>query len=383
MKRLNAVLTIAVMAVIGAVIGGVTNHLAIKMLFRPHEAKYIGNWRIPFTPGLIPKRRDELASQFGRIVVDYLLTPDTFRNKLFTPAMQEKAESAIQAMIEKQLFAGDRTIGGWLETAGVGGADEKIEQAVLGLVDSKFAEAKGRLLDGTVGEKLPDRWIGEMEERLPKARRYLIVRAMDYVSSIEGKATIRKMIDDFLESKGTLGSMLQSMFGGSDKLVGKVQREGLKFLSAPGTANLLDDLIGREWEKLKARPMDELAGGFDWEGLRKSIRGYVKQELAAGERLDKTLLEYWPGGAGWLRENVTPALTAFGFRQAEAKMEEALRRLKIDQMVKEQVDTFPVAKLEDLVLGISRREFKMITVLGAVLGGLIGIVQGLLVFLIN
>ncbi|MET3576470.1 uncharacterized membrane protein YheB (UPF0754 family) [Bhargavaea ullalensis] len=380
---MNALLTIALMAVIGAAIGGVTNHLAIKMLFRPHEAKYIGNWRVPFTPGLIPKRRDELATQFGRIVVDYLLTPETFRNKLFTPVMQHKAESAIQGMIEKQLFGGDRTIGGWIEMAGIRGADEKIEQVVLGLVDSKFNEAKDRLLDGTVGEKLSSQWIEEVEERLPGARRYLIVRAMDYVSSAEGKSTIRKMIDDFLESKGTFGSMLQSMFGGSDKLVGKVQREGLKFLSAPGTAELLDDLIGREWEKLKDRPMDELAGGFDWEGLRASVRGYVKKELAAGERLDRTIVDYWPGGADWIRTNVTPALTAFAFRQAEQKMEEALRRLKIDQMVKEQVDSFPVAKLEDLVLGISRREFKMITVLGAVLGGLIGIVQGLLVFLIN
>ena len=50
------------MAFIGALIGGITNHLAIKMLFRPHEAKYIGSWRVPFTPGLIPKRRDELAA---------------------------------------------------------------------------------------------------------------------------------------------------------------------------------------------------------------------------------------------------------------------------------------------------------------------------------
>ena len=52
-------------------------------------------------------------------------------------------------------------------------------------------------------------------------------------------------------------------------------------------------------------------------------------------------------------------------------------------MVKEQVDTFPVAVLEDLVLGISRREFKMITVLGAFLGGIIGIVQGIIALTLN
>ena len=60
-----------------------------------------------------------------------------------------------------------------------------------------------------------------------------------------------------------------------------------------------------------------------------------------------------------------------------------MKRLKLDQIVKEQVDTFPVAVLEDLVLGISKREFKMITVLGAFLGGMIGIVQGLIVYFTN
>lgn len=380
---MNAFLTIALMAVIGAIIGGITNHLAIKMLFRPHEAKYIGSWRVPFTPGLIPKRRDELARQFGRIVVDYLLTPDTFRNKLFTPAVREKAEDVIGRLIGKHVFGGDKTLSDWLDMAGMRGADEKIEAVALGLVDVKFEEAKSRLLTGTVAERVPARWMDEAEEKLPEIRRYILSRAMDYVNSAEGRQTIRNMLDDFLESRGTFGGMLQSLFGSSETLVDKIQREGLKFLSASGTARLLDGLIEGEYEKLKNRPVEELIGGFDWEGLKASVLGYVRKELAAGERLDRTLKDYWPEGEDWVARNVTPALTDFAFAQAEAKMEEALGRLKIDQMVKDQVDTFPVSRLEDLVLGISKREFKMITVLGAVLGGMIGIFQGILSLLIN
>lgn len=71
------------MIIIGALIGAVTNHLAIRMLFRPLEAKYIGKYRIPFTPGLIPKRRDELAANLGRTVVKHLLTPEGISNRLF------------------------------------------------------------------------------------------------------------------------------------------------------------------------------------------------------------------------------------------------------------------------------------------------------------
>lgn len=39
----------------GGIIGYFTNWLAIKMMFRPHKAKYIFGMKIPFTPGLMPK----------------------------------------------------------------------------------------------------------------------------------------------------------------------------------------------------------------------------------------------------------------------------------------------------------------------------------------
>ena len=45
-------------AVIGGLIGYCTNFLAIRMLFRPREEKRIGNFKVPFTPGVIPRRKD-------------------------------------------------------------------------------------------------------------------------------------------------------------------------------------------------------------------------------------------------------------------------------------------------------------------------------------
>ena len=43
------------MMIIGAIIGGITNVIAIRMLFHPFKPYYIFKMRIPFTPGLIPK----------------------------------------------------------------------------------------------------------------------------------------------------------------------------------------------------------------------------------------------------------------------------------------------------------------------------------------
>lgn len=371
------------MAFIGALIGGFTNHLAIKMLFRPHEEKYIGSWRVPFTPGLIPKRRDELAKQFGKTVTNYLLTPETFKKKLLTPEMEQKAESFLQAQLETHILHSDKTISDWFEVAGATDVAEKAEQKVLEVLDDQLASIRVKLTTGTIEEVLPAQWRAEAEEKIPQITTYILTQSEQYFGSDEGKAMFKKLIDDFLASKGTLGGMVNMFFGESETLVGKVQREALKFIAAPGTNNLVNTIIVNEWEKLQKRPIDELLSGFDWDGLFNAVTSYAKKELAIEARLDKSLNEYWPDGANWTAINVTPRLIKFGFLQAELQLEKSLRKLKIDDMVREQVDSFPVAVLEDLVLGISKREFKMITVLGAVLGGVIGIVQGLIVFAIN
>ena len=101
---MNFIWTITFMAVVGAAIGAVTNHLAIKMLFRPHEAKYIGSWRVPFTPGLIPKRRDELAKQLGNTVIQHLLTPDIFKKKYFNEEMEDKANQFLTQQLNIKFF---------------------------------------------------------------------------------------------------------------------------------------------------------------------------------------------------------------------------------------------------------------------------------------
>ncbi len=371
------------MAFIGALIGGFTNHLAIKMLFRPHEAKYIGKWRLPFTPGLIPKRRDELAVQLGKTVTNYLLTPETFRKKLLTPDMEKKAENFLQQKLEEHILLSDKTLNDWLSTAGATNIAAKAEQKVLEVLDTQLNAVRIKLTTGTVEEVLPEKWRVEAEGRIPTVTTYILGRSEQYFASDEGKAMFRKLIDDFLASKGTLGSMVNMFFGESESLVSKVQREALKFVGAPGTYDLVNTIIQNEWEKLQKRPIEELLSGFDWNGLFDSIKTYAKNELVLETRLNKTIRDYWPDGTEWTAINVTPRLIGFAFKQAEEQMEKSLRKLKIDDMVREQVDTFPVAVLEDLVLGISKREFKMITVLGALLGGLIGIIQGFIVMATN
>ena len=54
---------------VGALIGGVTNDVAIRMLFRPHAAWRVGGLRVPLTPGLIPRERAQALASFQRTLV--------------------------------------------------------------------------------------------------------------------------------------------------------------------------------------------------------------------------------------------------------------------------------------------------------------------------
>ncbi|WP_347723779.1 DUF445 domain-containing protein [Lysinibacillus capsici] len=378
----NFIVTLLFMAIIGAAIGGVTNHLAIKMLFRPYKAIYIKNWRVPFTPGLIPKRRDELAKQLGLTVVNYLLTPETFRKKFFSKDIQDKVEQFVQTKVEETIFTNDKTIQDWLNLAGFAHLPTTIEQKVEAIVEGQFSSVKNTLSTKSIRTLLSDDIQNTIDAKIPVAVQHILEKGEDYFLSPEGEMTIKAMIDDFLSSKGSLGGMINMFLGDSSSLVGKVQRELVKFLQAPGTTTLLTKIFSQEWEKLKDRPAMDFLQDVQFDPILSKLQVYVKEQLAISERLNQPISYYWPEGNDWAKYTVIPQAIEKAFVKAEEKLEDVLKRLNLQEVVREQVDSFPVEKLEELVLGISKREFKMITVLGAVLGGLIGIVQGLIVYFI-
>jgi hypothetical protein len=91
--------------VVGAAIGFITNDIAIRMLFRPLREIRVLGLRMPFTPGIIPRRRHELARAIGRMVSEELVTAETIVARLREPA----ARDGIGAWI-------DRATAGLLQT---------------------------------------------------------------------------------------------------------------------------------------------------------------------------------------------------------------------------------------------------------------------------
>ena len=86
----------------GAVIGYITNDLAIRMLFRPHQAKYIMGVHVPFTPGIIPKEKARMAGAIGKAVSENLMNREVLEKSLLSDEMLTKISQAIDEFVTTQ-----------------------------------------------------------------------------------------------------------------------------------------------------------------------------------------------------------------------------------------------------------------------------------------
>ena len=86
-------------SLIGAIIGYITNWLAIKLLFKPHNEIRIGKFKVPFTPGLIPKEKSRIAKSVGEAIGQNLLTKETIIQSLCSENMNEQLDLWVQTKI--------------------------------------------------------------------------------------------------------------------------------------------------------------------------------------------------------------------------------------------------------------------------------------------
>jgi uncharacterized membrane protein YheB (UPF0754 family) len=89
--------------VAGGIIGYFTNDLAIKMLFRPYKAIYLGKRKLPFTPGLIPSNQERLAQKVSDTIMGSLLTPTELQKLAQRLLQTERVESAILWLLKMAL----------------------------------------------------------------------------------------------------------------------------------------------------------------------------------------------------------------------------------------------------------------------------------------
>ena len=83
---------------IGALIGYLTNWLAVKMLFRPRKAFYIGKFHVPFTPGVIPRRKGALAKALGRMVSEMLVKKEDLKESLCSESVSRTVAKTVLSL---------------------------------------------------------------------------------------------------------------------------------------------------------------------------------------------------------------------------------------------------------------------------------------------
>lgn len=86
----------------GAIIGGITNGIAIKMLFRPLNPVKIGGFTLPFTPGVIPKEKGRIASKVGEVISKELLNEEVLRTWLLKEEICREIEKSIENYLKEQ-----------------------------------------------------------------------------------------------------------------------------------------------------------------------------------------------------------------------------------------------------------------------------------------
>ena len=134
--------------VVGAVIGYFTNLIAVKMLFFPHEEKRIFGWRVPFTPGAIPKGKARLAKSAGKIVQNDLFTREDISGKLLTEEVERPLIDRAMGILDENISDIGTVLTGSREKY------DKLEGSFIELLETKITEAVHRMdIPGVVKEE--------------------------------------------------------------------------------------------------------------------------------------------------------------------------------------------------------------------------------------
>lgn len=230
---------------IGAVIGTVTNGIAIRMLFRPWKPVYIGKFRLPFTPGLIPKEKPRIAHAIAGVVGNNLLDDETIRKTLLSDEIKEKLLGAVEAKISAFSENTD-SISFVLE-----------EKGLMNIIDEKEIS-----LCGTAGTSIAKKMI-----------------SMNVADSLIDFAAA-----EFDKNPNPLiaGFASKAISSAKDSLVTKINS-----LIEEKAPSIISELIDKEYEKIKNKPICEaveyLSGKFpDYrEKLWSLYTGFIGRYLSS------------------------------------------------------------------------------------------------------
>lgn len=101
---MNEALLRAIVTILsGALAGGLTNTVAIWMLFHPYRPLRLWRWRIRPIQGAVPKNQARLAGAIGRTVGNRLLTEEDLTRVLSEPEFREAFDDGLERLLHEVL----------------------------------------------------------------------------------------------------------------------------------------------------------------------------------------------------------------------------------------------------------------------------------------
>ena len=311
---------------VGGVIGYVTNDIAIRMLFRPHTAKHIMGWRVPFTPGIIPKEKERIAEAVGTAISDNLMSEAVLEKYLLSDNMVNRVRTSIVDFIANQK-TNSETVAQFLE-------HYLSHEEVATLADSAKEGLTRQMHD-----KISDSELG----------RHVAKAAMEYVAdkiNSNGAADILSEIGGLV---GGLGMAAKLLFTGSviNKFL-ELLREPVERFLAKNVNEILqkngDAIIGNlvesEIDKLLSRPVKDLLAGQDAK-LADAVNTMVS-----------------------IYKNII-----------SDHLPKILESIDISTIVRDRINEMDMNETEKLILQVMNKELRAIVWLGALLGTLMGCVN--------
>ncbi len=389
--------------VVGGVIGYFTNDIAIKMLFRPYRALYIGKQQIPFTPGLIPRNQERLAKRISDTIMGSLLTPEELQNLARRLLQPERVQSALL----------------WLLKLAIEQLQESKEQ--------KTAKILGNILRDLFGQSLPrllkvlarqeefledqlnhifDQVILEFqlnEEQAEKLSEWLIqvvippdvlrqtlvdfltdrnIQVIDegfraktsgtywVVANLFGvRNTLTRLRTFCLDEKENSNSVLAELtvsLGVKQRFKEWLQNISLQNLPVSTVRQLrktMRDSVRHYLQDRGAEVLQGLSGSVDWENVASVVLNRLQSSEAVSSSLEL------------VSEELALILERYLEKDLEKIVAEAIPILNIDQVIVDRVKATSPAELESAINGIVQSELQAIVNLGGILDLVIGALQ--------
>jgi uncharacterized membrane protein YheB (UPF0754 family) len=324
-----SVLTYIAAPLVGGVIGYITNDIAIRMLFRPHTAKYVFGVKIPFTPGIIPKEKGRIAEAIGGAISQNLINQEVLERYLLSNEMTLKIRQSVEEFLNIQK-SNQESVAEYLRHY----LTEEELQGIVASVNSNLTnQVHTKLSDSEVGKNVAHVVVENVVEK---------IKAMDPTEILSGLAG----------GIGGLKVAAATMFGGS--ILGKffsLLREPAENLLANNIngmlqkngAEIVSNMIGNEVQTFMDTPMAKLLKGKDEQ---------IAQAVNTVESVYRTIIsEHLP---------------------------RILKSIDISKIVRERINEMDVNETETLIFQVMNKELKAIVWLGALLGMIMGTINILL-----